>query len=298
MQDTLQALPARDTELGTIKIRRALPNRQRRLVGPWCFFDRFGPMQFSDGKPMDVAPHPHIGLQTVTWLFEGEVVHHDSLDCEALIRPGQLNLMTAGSGIAHAEETPGKNTGTLSGLQLWVALPDAHRHRAASFNHHPDLPQVSLPGGDATVIMGEVAGRRSTAQTFWPMIGLELTVHPAARLSLQLDPTFEHALMVSNGQVELEGQILDLDVLYYAGTNRHEIELDSAGGARVVIIGGLPFTEPILMWWNFVARTNEEMDAARRDWEEHRRFGDVKKYDGPRTPAPSFQPMRLKTQGG
>src|SRR5215510_13522902 len=124
----IQSLPARQTEVGSLRILRALPRRQRRMVGPWCFLDRYGPIGFSSEKPMDVAPHPHIGLQTVSWLVAGEIVHHDSLGCEALMRAGELNLMTAGSGIAHSEETPRQNSGQLDGVQLWVALPDEQRH--------------------------------------------------------------------------------------------------------------------------------------------------------------------------
>ena len=128
-----------------MKIRRTLPARSRRLIGPWWFFDRFGPLTFAEGKPMDVAPHPHMGLQTVSWLLDGEVIHNDSLGCEGLARPGELNLMTAGRGIAHSEETPPKNTGRLNGVQLWVALPDAHRNGAPAFHHHADLPVFDLP---------------------------------------------------------------------------------------------------------------------------------------------------------
>jgi redox-sensitive bicupin YhaK (pirin superfamily) len=127
-QRQLQAYPNRALNLGSLAISRALPVKDRRLVGPWCFLDRFGPLTFNEGKPMDVAPHPHIGLQTVTWLHDGEVVYHDSLGCESVLRPGGVNVMTSGNGIAHSEETPRDNTGRLNGVQLWTALPDAKRH--------------------------------------------------------------------------------------------------------------------------------------------------------------------------
>src|SRR4051812_23164276 len=138
---------ARETRLGTLRILRALPIRQRRLVGAWCFLDRFGPLSFSDAKPMDVAPHPHIGLQTVSWLLQGEVIHNDSLGNEALLRPGGVNVMTSGGGIAHAEETPRKNSGLLSGVQLWIALPDANRNGEASFQHIDEVPIIEQAGG-------------------------------------------------------------------------------------------------------------------------------------------------------
>src|SRR5215468_5346223 len=136
----IQSLPARHTELGGLKILRALPRSQRRMVGAWCFLDRYGPLSFTGQKPMDVAPHPHIGLQTVSWLLEGEMIHHDSLGNEALMRAGQLNLMTAGRGIAHSEETPPANSGALSGVQLWVALPDDDRDVSPAFDHYAVLP--------------------------------------------------------------------------------------------------------------------------------------------------------------
>src|SRR5262249_13154751 len=150
----IQSLPARHTEVGSLRILRALPRRHRRMVGPWCFLDRYGPVSFTSDKPMDVAPHPHIGLQTVSWLLEGEIIHHDSLGCEALIRAGQLNLMTAGRGIAHSEETPRINSGTLNGVQLWVALPAGQRDIAPSFDHYPLLPVLDFTGGTVTLIAG------------------------------------------------------------------------------------------------------------------------------------------------
>src|SRR5262245_17240268 len=169
-EPTLEALPGRLTDLGGLPIRRLLPRSQRRLVGPWCFLDSYGPLTFSSGKPMDVAPHPHIGLQTVSWLLDGEVVHHDSLGLEGAAVPGVLNLMTAGKGIAHAEETPPVNVGRLQGVQLWVALPDATRETAPAFEQHRDLPVVELEGGRVKVVMGELAGARSRARTFSPLV--------------------------------------------------------------------------------------------------------------------------------
>jgi redox-sensitive bicupin YhaK (pirin superfamily) len=150
----IQSLPARHTELGALRILRALPRSQRRMVGPWCFLDRYGPLRFTSEKAMDVAPHPHIGLQTVSWLLEGEIIHRDSLGCEALMHAGQLNLMTAGRGIAHSEETPRANSGTLSGVQLWVALPDAQRDTPPAFHHYSSLPTLEVAVGTVTLIAG------------------------------------------------------------------------------------------------------------------------------------------------
>src|SRR5262245_1074530 len=154
----LESYPNRELSLGSLAISRALPVKDKRLVGPWCFLDRFGPLSFTDGKPMDVAPHPHIGLQTVTWLFEGEVVHDDSLGSEAVLRPGGVNVMTAGGGITHAEQTPRDHTGRLNGVQLWVALTSDERHRAAAFQHVKDVPGLPLSGGIAHAARPPLAG--------------------------------------------------------------------------------------------------------------------------------------------
>ena len=151
----MEPLTPHITDIGSLAVRRFLPQRRRRMVGAWCFLDAFGPAAFFRDKAMDVAPHPHMGLQTVTWLFECEALHKDSLDSEALARRGALNLMTSGRGIAHSEETPEKNSHRLHGVQLWVALPEEHRHQAPSFDHHSERPIAELGGARATVILGE-----------------------------------------------------------------------------------------------------------------------------------------------
>lgn len=289
---SIEAYPARASELGALKIRRLLPVRGRRLVGPWCFLDRYGPLSFGPGKPMDVAPHPHMGLQTVSWLLEGEVVHNDSLASEGLLRPGELGLMTAGSGIAHSEQTPRDNTGKLNGIQLWVALPDAHRHVAPSYHHLRTLPLLELPGGRVNLIMGDLLGQRSPALACSPMLGAALTVDSGAALELPLDPGFEHAVILLSGDLSVEGQNLEADTLYYLGMARSEIAFRTRRGARAMIIGGAPFGETILMWWNFVARTPEEIGDARTEWQQHRRFGDVNAYSGPRLTAPELLRLR------
>jgi redox-sensitive bicupin YhaK (pirin superfamily) len=293
-EPVVTAYPARLTELGALKIRRALPIRERRVVGPWCFLDRYGPLSFTSEKPMDVAPHPHIGLQTVTWLVQGEIIHHDSLGSEGLVRPGELSLMTAGRGISHSEETPAENSGKLSGVQLWVALPGQDRDMPPEFSHHRAPPLLELPGGRATVILGALAGQRSPGKALSPLVGADLAVHKGQRLVVPLDARFEHALLVLDGDAHLDGQPLAPDTLYYLGMMRDELPLASREGARLLLVGGEPFGESILMWWNFVARSSEEIAAARLDWEQHERFGDVKAYNGSRLRAPDFigRPVR------
>jgi len=285
-QPVVKSFPGRDTNLGHLKILRALPIKGKRLVGPWCFLDRYGPDTFTEGKPMDVAPHPHIGLQTVTWLLEGEIVHHDSLGCEGLIRPGGVNVMTAGNSIAHAEETPRGNSGVLNGVQLWVALPEAQRKISPSFREIEQVPAVELRGGGAQVFAGTLAGATSPAPHYSDIVGADLKVHSGAKLILPLNLAHEHALLLLAGDAEIEGQSLDDRNFYYLGTTRSEIGLSSRGGARLLLIGGQPFPESILMWWNFVARTPEGIVVARTAWEQRQGFGEVLAYQGPRLSAP------------
>ena len=285
----LERFPAHETSLGSLKILRVLPVRQKRLVGAWCFLDRFGPLSFTDTKPMDVAPHPHIGLQTVSWLLDGEIVHKDSLGNEALLRPRGVNVMTSGGGIAHSEETPPGNSGRLNGVQLWVALPDAHRHGPASFQHIDEVPIIEQTGGTVNVFAGSLLGYTSPAKHVSPILGVEIALSAAASIEFPLDVSFEHAALLLTGDVEIEGQSIDATSLWYIGTNRSSIEFKSKDGCRVLLLGGPPFPERILMWWNFVARTSEEIAHARSDWQSHQRFGEVKSYRGQRLDAPPLQ---------
>jgi redox-sensitive bicupin YhaK (pirin superfamily) len=284
-----ERFPARETSLGTLKILRALPIREKRLVGAWCFLDRFGPLSFSDAKPMDVAPHPHIGLQTVSWLLQGEIVHKDSLGSEALLGPRGVNVMTSGGAIAHSEETPPKNSGLLNGVQLWIALPDDDRHGPASFQHIEEVPIVEREGATVSVFAGSLLGIAAPAKYFSPLLGVDIALHATASLELPLDPSFEHAALLLTGDAEIDGQAIDSTALWYLGTNRSSAEFKSRDGSRVLLLGGLPFPEKILMWWNFVARTAEEIAQARSDWQSHQRFGEVTAYHGPRLDAPPLQ---------
>ncbi|HEY0591130.1 MAG TPA: pirin family protein [Thermoanaerobaculia bacterium] len=276
----------RHTTLGELEIRRALPVRDRRLIGPWCFLDRYGPITFKGTKPMDVAPHPHIGLQTVSWLLDGEVVHHDSLGFEAIVRPGGVNVMTAGSGIAHSEETPAQNKGKLDGVQLWIALPEPQRHIDPTFQHVGRVPQVDFTGGVAQVFAGDLDGTSSPAKTWSDLVGVDLGLAKKASVRLPAVAEREYGVVLLGGDAELEGRVLDRDALVYLGRGRAELAFRSGSGARVLVIGGVPFRETVLMWWNFVARTPEEIAGARADWEEGRRFGPVRAYKGERLPAP------------
>jgi quercetin 2,3-dioxygenase len=289
---TFTAHPNREASLGTLHISRALPIRDRRMVGPWCFLDRFGPLTFAEGAPMNVPPHPHIGIQTVSWLLEGEVLHSDSLGYEAVVRPGGVNVMTAGSGIAHAEETPQVNSGRLNGVQLWVALPEAERNINPRFDSVKQVPIFEAAGGVIRVFAGAYGAPGSAVSSpapyFSEIIGADVEVHPGATVELGLNAAFEHAALLLGGDCAIENQPLQERTLYYLGRGRAGISLVSQAGGRVLLIGGPPFPEKILMWWNFVARTPEEIAAARSDWEEHRRFGEVTGEHGPRLAAPDL----------
>jgi quercetin 2,3-dioxygenase len=265
----------RRTTVGGMPVQRSLPQRHRRTIGAWCFVDHFGPADVADAS-MQVGPHPHIGLSTVTWVLAGQVLHRDSLGSEQLIKPGQLNLMTAGRGVAHAEETPAGTTGTLHGLQLWVAQPDATRGGDPAFQHHPSLPEADVGRAVATVLVGELAGVRSPARADSPLVGADLAA--AGPATIPLDPAFEHGVFVVDGPVALDGITVAPGSSAYLAQGRSELGLapGGAGPVRVLLLGGTPMAEPILMWWNFVARTKEEMVAARSAWEQGSdRFGAV-----------------------
>jgi redox-sensitive bicupin YhaK (pirin superfamily) len=274
---TLEVVPSREATVGGIDVRRALPRRQRRCVGAWCFADHFGPVAAESGAGMRVGPHPHIGLQTVTWLVAGEVLHTDSLGSEQLIRPGQVNLMTAGRGVAHAEETPSTYSGELHGIQLWVAQPDVTRYRDPSFEHHAELPVVELGSCLATVLVGTLAGARSPARRETGLLGVELAAAGGSGDAIvPLEAAFEHGVIVLTGEMTIAGRLVQPGSLAYVGAGRDELPVGLGSDARGLLLGGRPCTENLVMWWNFVARTRGEIEQAWREWERGTaRFGPV-----------------------
>jgi redox-sensitive bicupin YhaK (pirin superfamily) len=234
-----------------------------------------GPASVTETASIDVGPHPHTGLHTVTWLLEGEILHRDSLGSEQLIRPGQLNLMTAGHGVAHSEEATGVYRGRLQGVQLWVAQPESTRHGSAAFEHHAELPRVKVGRSEATILVGRFAGQTSPARSDTPLVGVDAVVYDGPTV-WPLEATFEHALLVVEGAVQLEGAIVEASQLAYVGLGRQSLTLRTDRHARALLLGGEPFVEPILMWWNFVGRTGAEIEAATREWNDHdSRFGSV-----------------------
>jgi len=289
-----ERLEARRTLLGEgLEIRRALPNRHRRTVGAWCFLDHAGPADFAAGRGVNVGPHPHIGLQTFSWMIDGTIRHRDSLGFDQWIRPGQVNLMTAGRGIAHAEESPPDAPGRVQLAQLWIALPEAEADREPAFEHYPELPLLERGGFRVTLLAGEWSGERSPAAVHSPLIGLDLTTAGDARAGLPLRADFEHAVMVLEGAPEVAGERLDPGILLYLGQGREALEVAAQGAARLLLIGGEPVREEILIWWNFVARRREDIVQATRDWNEGRRFGEVRGARSARLVAPDVGEFRL-----
>jgi redox-sensitive bicupin YhaK (pirin superfamily) len=271
----VEVTESREAQVGVFTVRRALPRRGRRTVGAWCFVDHMGPAQVTEDRGIDVGPHPHIGLQTATWLLEGEGLHRDSVGSEQVLRPGQLNLMTAGRGVSHSEEATGTYRGALHGVQLWIAQPEETRHGDPAFEHHADLPRVDLGGADATVFVGTFGDVRSPARRDTDHVGVDLDLR-AGTTTVPLDPAHEHAVVLFDGEVTIDGRSVRPGHLAYLGLGRDELGLRTEGGARALLIGGVPFPEPVLMWWNYVARTQAEITEAHRSWTAgDERFGTV-----------------------
>ena len=256
----LEIWESRIAEVGGQSVHRALPKHRHRTVGPWCFVDLFGPAD----QPTRIGPHPHIGLHAVTWLFDGEIVHTDSLGTRQPIRPGQLNLMTAGRGVAHAEQSAESFSGHIHGVQLWVAQPETTRSGEPAFEHHESLPIVVLGRSDATVLAGSFGGVASPARTDTPMVGVQANVRTS--IEAPLDPTFEHVVVVAEGSVTIDGQVVETNESAYLPVGHDALARWSESRARILLLGGEPFGAEILMWWNFVARSWDEMAVARTDW--------------------------------
>jgi redox-sensitive bicupin YhaK (pirin superfamily) len=298
----IEILTPREVPLGGLRamtVRRTLPQRQRSLIGAWCFLDHYGPDDVADTGGMSVAPHPHTGLQTVSWLFTGEIEHRDSAGNHAMVRPGELNLMTAGHGISHSEvSTPA--TTTLHGAQLWLALPDAARDGAPGFYHYAP-PAVTGDGWTARVFLGSLVGSTSPVVTATPLIGAELLLDPGASLELDIDAAFEHGVLVDTGVVRVAGQEAKAHELAYLAPGPSRLAVDAGSdGARLLLLGGPPFGEPIVMWWNFVGRTHEEVVASREDWQAQLadgytdgRFGVPTGNEMAPIPAPPLPNLRL-----
>jgi redox-sensitive bicupin YhaK (pirin superfamily) len=295
----VDVIEARKAAIGDgTEVRRLLPQRALRTIGAWCFLDHYGPDDVSRGTGMHVPPHPHIGLQTASWLFDGHILHRDSLGSRQLIRPGELNLMTSGRGIAHAEESPRGRPALLHGLQLWIALPDANRFTEPSFAHHAQLPIVYDRHAAITVVVGEYQGERSPATVYSPLIGLEVAVPPGSPFVVPVCKDFEHGVVSVDGPATVAGADVAPGLLAHLPPGLSVIVLEPAIDkdkdlVRFFILGGEPFPERLIMWWNLVARTPEEIAAARDDWVAGR-FAEVRGYPGDPLPAPALPAGRLR----
>ena len=300
----LDLLPGKEVLIGeSTRVRRLLPTLGRRLVGAWAFVDHYGPDDVAAGPGMQVPPHPHTGLQTVSWLLEGQVHHRDSLGSDVTFGPRELPLMTAGLGIAHSEQSPVSHPRFLHGIQLWVVLPDAVRDVPPAFEHHAALPGFSSDGVTATVLVGELGGARSPATAHTALVGADLELVPGSDVEIPLEPGFEYGVLTSTGAAEVGGAPLTTGAMLYLGTGRRTLRLRGGATAdgrptRLLLLGGEPFEERIVMWWNFVGRSGEEIVDYAEQWNaESDRFGAVVGDEGARLEAPPLPPVPLKARG-
>jgi redox-sensitive bicupin YhaK (pirin superfamily) len=254
-------------DLGDFQVRRVLPSRARTMVGPFIFVDQFGPAQLDIGKAMDVRPHPHINLATVTWLFEGAIDHRDSIGSFATIRPGQVNLMTAGSGIVHSERSPQSEREAgpkMYGMQTWLALPDRMEEIDPAFEAVKDLPVIEDQCAKAHVIMGELWGKRAPTTCYADTIYAEIVLAPSGALPIEANAD-ERAVMLVGGEASLDGLALPLYSLVVLKPGE-EMVLSSERGGRAMLLGGEAFTTRRHAWWNFVSSSKERIDQAKADW--------------------------------
>ena len=304
-RDGLVVLAPREVPLGgprAMTVRRTLPHRSRSFVGAWCFVDHYGPDDVTTSGGMDVAPHPHTGLQTVSWLFEGEIEHRDSAGFHQMVRPGEVNLMTSGPGIAHSEVSTDA-TRTLHGVQLWVVLPETDRDAGRRLDRYP-APMADLaPGVQGRVFIGRLAGQTSPVQTFTPLLGAEIHLTPNTTWEIELDSAYEHAVLLDCGELSVDGRLINHGELAIRDAGAQRMTLRSVSEpVRLMLIGGAPYDEDIVMWWNFIGRDHDEVAAAREEWmARSERFGEVVGYL-PKNgrdwlPAPTLPNGRLRSRG-
>ena len=280
-------------------VRRTLPNRTRTMVGAWCFLDHYGPDDVSETGGMSVPPHPHTGLQTVSWLFDGEIEHRDSTGAHALVRPGQLNLMTAGRGIQHSEvSTPASST--LHGVQLWVALPESARNQSPHFDAVAGRRQ-KVGDGVVTLFMGSLADVGLVrAPTYTKLLAAQIDLPAHGSMTLKLASTCEHAVLVDTGRVVTDDGDIPTHHLGILPTGHHTWTLRAGDSpVRAILIGGEPLGEEIVMWWNFVGRSHNDIVEARNSWQDgltdgSQRFGHLDHM--PPLPAPELPTVTLKSR--
>jgi len=283
----VQHLQPRTAEVGGIAINRLMPQRGRRMIGAWCFLDHAGPAVFSqESTGMRVGPHPHTSLQTFTWMLAGDILHRDSLGSEQVIRPGELNLMTAGRGITHTEESTADSS-ALHAAQLCIALPHADRNVRPRFDHYPELPRWREQGVDVTLLNGSLRGHDAHTLTYSPLVGADLLSEQATTFALDVRRDFEYGVLVLEGALHVGQDRFGPNELAYLGCGIEEISLQLDAQTRVLLLGGEPLATPIFMWWNFVGHSKAEIARAQHDWESRAaRFGNVPGFDGERLMPP------------
>lgn len=307
----VEVLTPREVPLGGVRamtVYRTLPQKQRSLVGAWCFLDHYGPDDVAETGGMEVPRHPHTGLATVSWLFTGRIDHLDSNGVAAPVLPGELNLMIAGSGITHQEiSTP--DTTVLHGVQLWYALPESTRFTDKHFEHYAPEP-VSLPEGSVRVFIGELAGSRSPVDTRTPdLLGAELLLDPGASVTFAVRPDFEHAVLAETGSLAVNSAPVEHRELGYVPLGSDTLEVTAGSdGARAILLGGVPLGEQIVMWWNFIGRSHDEIVEYRRRYQAELGFEPADPQDAgkpalfgpfpagqrPPLPAPALPTVRLR----
>ncbi len=260
----------RASDIGGFSVRRALPTRDRRLVGPFIFFDRMGPAILKAGEALDVKPHPHIGLSTVTYLFDGEIKHRDSLGTEVVVRPGDINLMTAGRGIVHSERTPENLRGhplSMSGLQTWLALPDDKEEIAPDFSHteREAMPLIDITGATGRVVIGDFAGLRSPVKTFTDTLYADLLLTPGAKFPFPADHE-ERAIYILSGSLEVAGDVFAADQLLAFRAGDDITLKGGVDGCHIMLFGGAALNSRRYIWWNFVSSSKERIEQAKEEW--------------------------------
>jgi len=295
MRTTLQPRLVQLTTRSGIEVRRTLPHREIRTIGAWCFLDDYGPN--FEPSAMSVAAHPHAGLQTVTWLFEGEVEHRDSLGSVAIIRPGQLNIMTAGKGISHSELST-KDSQALHGVQLWTVLPSADQYAEPTFDHYESLPTFAIGNFDIRLFMGAMNGHDAHTKNFSPLVGAEIKVAASIRQDFELNSNFEYGFLIIEGSLTIDEVVIEAGELHYIDQGVNKITISSLSGSKFLLLGGEPFTEEIIMWWNFIARSHEQIVELREKWNNHSpEFPRFEDRIGGRIPAPALPNMHLSPRG-
>ena len=292
---TLEPRIVKITARSGVDIRRTLPHRQIRTIGAWCFVDHYGPTE--QREAMRVSAHPHAGLQTISWLFSGEVEHRDSLGNIKNVVPGELNLMTSGRGIAHSELSIDQKS-PLHGVQLWTVLPESDRNMEPTFEHHRDLPIIKQGRASVRLVIGDFLGQKSLAKVFTPLLAAEIDIPSRESTLLPINPDYEYGVLVVSGELTVNGSDVHLGQLHYLPAGASALTLVATDRATVLLIGGQPFREKIIMWWNFIARSHDEIVKMRDEWQSQSpgitAFADG---IGGRIPAPHLPNVRLSPRG-